>query len=79
MTSIEVTKIKQVISQDYPTIQEQLNEELDRYISTNNAKNGNHMTFVNLSFELRKAIMKVKAQAPTTQVPVFIRNKQVNR
>lgn len=79
MTSIEATEVKAIINKDYPTIQEQLNEELDRYVSTNNAKNGNHMTFVNLPYELRIAIVKARSKVSPGKIPVFSKQKQVSR
>ena len=63
MTPQEVIKTKNYLRQNHPDKQEELIDELDRYVATNNARNGNKMTFVSLTDELRKAITKTKGSS----------------
>ncbi len=63
MTSQEQSKVIEAIKNDYPSLQEDLIEQLRVYVETNNAKGSNRVSFVNLPFELRKSITKVKAKS----------------
>ncbi len=63
MTPSEVTKAKKFIQENYYDKSPELEAELDRYVNTNNARNGNKLTFVNLSEEVRMAIVKTKGSS----------------
>lgn len=67
MTTQQEALIKQAIINQYSDKAESLVEELDRYISTANAKGSNRMSFANLSNELKTLIVKTNSKTQTKQ------------
>lgn len=60
MTVPQINQAKVFIKNNYPDKEVELLDELDRYVSSNSARNSNRMTFVNLAPELRTTIAKTK-------------------
>lgn len=63
MTIIEANEVRKYINKNHPDKSEELLQEFQRYVDTNNAIGSNKMTFVNLPDELRKAIAKTKGNS----------------